>query len=209
MRSIEAVPPRRAASRRTPEREAMRAALHTQLEAHSASDAAESRALRDTLRFLATSEDPFDRGTLPGHVTGSAIIARADASAFLLVYHRKLDRWLQPGGHVHEEDVSVFATAMRESAEETGHEVDLTSWGDRILNVDVHQIPASEAEPPHLHYDIRYLFVSTPQVARVAEKEVVAVEWFDEKAIGTLDLDASLLGAIVIARRHLPCILRG
>jgi hypothetical protein len=50
--------------------------------------------------FLAAPHDAFDRENPEGHVTGSAVIARPDGSAFLLILHRKLGRWLQPGGHL-------------------------------------------------------------------------------------------------------------
>ena len=66
-------------------------------------------------------DDPFARDNPDGHVTGSAVVARPDGSAFLLVLHRKLGRWLQPGGHTEESDASVFGTALREAREETGH----------------------------------------------------------------------------------------
>src|SRR3954471_20384901 len=71
-------------------------------------------------RFVSGPGDPFARENPEGHVTGSAIVARPDASAFLLVHHRKLGRWLQPGGHTEPSDASVFDSALRELREETG-----------------------------------------------------------------------------------------
>ena len=54
-------------------------------------------------------------------------------------------------------DESVFAAALREAREETG--IDLFDFpiGERILDVDVHPIPAHGPDPAHLHYDIRHL----------------------------------------------------
>ena len=69
------------------------------LGAFTAASPEEQDSLDRLRRFVAARHDPFARENPVGHVTGSAIIARPDASAFLLVHHRKLGRWLQPGGH--------------------------------------------------------------------------------------------------------------
>lgn len=42
-------------------------------------------------------DDPFRRTHPEGHVTASAIVAQPSPDGFLLVFHRRLDRWLQPG----------------------------------------------------------------------------------------------------------------
>ncbi len=183
--------------------DAMRNSLRVQLEAHLAMDAAETASHGKILEFLRLPLDPFSRTTQRGHITGSAIVLQPDGPEFLLVKHRKLNRWLQPGGHVHEFDESVLATAIRETEEETGHSASLTSLRDRILHVDVHEIPARPGEPAHLHYDIRYLLTATRGVPRIAEGEVDEAEWFTEEALKKLDLDASLLSAIASATRHL------
>ena len=97
-----------------------RAALSAALAAYVPDGDAESASLTRLRAFVAGPEDPFYRATPEGHVTGSAVVARPDGSAFLLVLHRKLSRWLQPGGHTEEADASVFDTALREAREETG-----------------------------------------------------------------------------------------
>ena len=50
-------------------------------------------------RFVEERADCFERSCLQGHVTGSAWVASPDGSQALLVRHRKLAAWLQPGGH--------------------------------------------------------------------------------------------------------------
>lgn len=182
---------------------AMRNSLRAQLESHLPGDSAEARSHGRILDFLCLPMDPFSRTTQSGHITGSAIVLNADGPEFLLVRHRKLNRWLQPGGHVHEQDESVLATAIRETEEETGHAVCLTSWRDRILHVDVHEIPARPGEPTHLHYDIRYLLTASRGVPRIAEDEVLDAKWFTREALEKLDLDASLKSAIASATHHL------
>ncbi len=120
----------------------------------------EGQSLARIRRFLEESPDPFHRATPEGHVTGSAVVARPDGSAFLLVLHRKLGRWLQPGGHTEATDASVLDTARREAREETGITVFETPAGHAILDVDVHSIPAHGRNPAHSHFDIRYLLVT-------------------------------------------------
>jgi 8-oxo-dGTP pyrophosphatase MutT (NUDIX family) len=63
--------------------------------------------------------DCFERSCPPGHLTGSAFVLSADRRRVLLVHHRKLDRWLQPGGHADGES-DVARVALREAREETG-----------------------------------------------------------------------------------------
>jgi len=182
---------------------ALRNSLRVQLESHLPGDPAEARSHGRILDFLCLPLDPFSRTTQSGHITGSAIVLNADGPEFLLVRHRKLNRWLQPGGHVHEHDESILATAVRETAEETGHADCITLLHDRILHVDVHEIPARPEHPAHLHYDIRYLLTTTRDAPRIAEIEVIEAEWFNEAALERLDLDASLKSAIASAKKHL------
>ena len=116
---------------------------------HAAADAEEEASLLRMLRFLALSPDPFGRGNPEGHITCSAVIGRPDGSAFLLVHHRKLDRWLQPGGHTDAADADVLAAALREAREETGLLALTPALNGRPFDVDVHPIPAHGADPAH------------------------------------------------------------
>ncbi len=79
------------------------------------------------------------------------------------MHHRKLHRWLMPGGHCDGEP-DARSVATREIAEETG----LISYSliqDAIFDIDIHEIPARGDIPAHLHFDIRYLFEADPQPA--------------------------------------------
>ncbi|MBY6114801.1 NUDIX hydrolase [Mameliella alba] len=99
----------------------------------------------------AFSRDPH----IGGHVTGSAFLLSPDRRAVLLTHHAKLDRWLQLGGHCDGIADASFV-ALKEAYEESGlSRIRLLS--DRVLDVDIHEIPARGAEPAHLHYDIRFL----------------------------------------------------
>jgi 8-oxo-dGTP pyrophosphatase MutT (NUDIX family) len=60
------------------------------------------------------------RQLAPAHLTASAAVLSPDAGHTCLVLHRKLQLWVQPGGHFEIGDPSVIATAAREVEEETG-----------------------------------------------------------------------------------------
>ena len=78
-------------------------------------------AVIDRALDLARSSDPTDRDRfVPGHFTASGFVVSPDGSSLLLIHHRRLDRWLQPGGHIDPEDASPIAAAAREVTEETG-----------------------------------------------------------------------------------------
>ena len=95
-------------------------------------------------------EHPFDRAIPEGHLTGSAITVSADGSRVLLLHHRKLDRWLQPGGHGDPGETTGEEVALREALEESGiRGLALHQAAPRPLDVDVHDIPrASERARP-------------------------------------------------------------
>ena len=50
-------------------------------------------------QFVQQHEDCFERSCVPGHLTGSAFFVNRSGDALLLTHHRKLDLWLQLGGH--------------------------------------------------------------------------------------------------------------
>ena len=53
----------------------------------------------DVLGFLDEHADAAHRSCESGHLTGSALVVDATGSRTLLMLHRKLGRWFQPGGH--------------------------------------------------------------------------------------------------------------
>ena len=107
--------------------------------------------------FLQNQPNFWQKSTLEGHLTGSAWMITPDAQWVLLLHHRKLNRWLQPGGHVDSTDASMAETAQREAREECGIP-DLNWISEDIFDVDVHEIPAKGTEPAHFHFDLRFLF---------------------------------------------------
>lgn len=125
------------------------------LSAHNTDDAAELEMLKETIAFVKANGNCFDRELLVGHVTGSAWIVNPERTHALMMHHKKLNCWFQPGGHC-DGDPDVQAVAAKEALEETGLVVSPLS--SAILDVDVHVIPERKAVPEHKHYDIRFLF---------------------------------------------------
>lgn len=138
------------------DRQALRAALR----AYTPIDPTEAGHVERTIALLDREMAPFSRISFGGHVTVGAVLWSASRGAMLTVHHAKLDRWYQPGGHCEpEEDESVVAAALRELIEETGvSDRDVHLELREPFDVDVHPIPAFENEPPHDHYDVRFLF---------------------------------------------------
>ena len=132
-------------------------------------------ALADIFAELArTQAHAFERSHLAGHFTGSAWVVSADGQRTLLMHHRKLDRWLQPGGHA-DGDVDLARVALREAGEETGV-AGLVLDGD-IFDIDRHRIPARGNEPAHWHHDVRYVVRAGADEAFVVNDESRALAW--------------------------------
>ncbi|MCX6365878.1 MAG: NUDIX domain-containing protein [Armatimonadetes bacterium] len=121
-------------------------------------DSTEAAHVAQVREFVGRVAEPASRSTLEGHLTGSAFLLSADGASAWLIWHEKLQRWLQPGGHLEPEDTSPWHGALRELCEETGlTEADVESDG-ALFDVDVHPIPARGDEPMHFHHDLRFLF---------------------------------------------------
>lgn len=151
-----------------------RTILASQLATYTELHSPEIRMANDFLAFLKSHSDAFQRSCKIGHVTGSAFIVDPTMTRTLLVHHRKLDKWLQPGGHCDSGETALEA-ALREAAEETGICASALS-PDCLFDIDIHQIPARADSPAHLHYDARYIFVAEPGITATSH-ESHAVEW--------------------------------
>ena len=150
--------------------------LLSALNSHAPHDA-EERAHRDnTIAFVERHPQSWwRRSTLEGHLTSSAWVLNISRTHALLLHHAKLDRWLQPGGHLDDTDASPADGAMREAREESGL-AGLQLASENIFDVDVHAIPARGSEPAHLHYDLRYLIISTGNALALSD-ESLAARW--------------------------------
>jgi len=168
--------------------------LAEQLRAHVPEDDEEDLDLRTIRVFVAQHASPFDRRIAQGHLTGSAVVLSAAGDRVLLLHHRKLERWLQPGGHGDPGETSGEAVALREAREETGLAgLALHPSAPRPLDVDVHDIPARRDEAAHQHLDLRYLVVAPAgaELSRSVE-ETNDLRWFGWDELPALGLDHGL-----------------
>lgn len=164
--------------------------LTSLLQAHTASDATEAIHLTTALDFVRSTTDCVSRATLAGHVTASAWILHPDGKSALLTHHKKLNRWLQLGGHTDDADTSIQAAAAREAREESGM-ADLRLLSDALFDVDVHPIPARGDEPAHYHHDLRFLFQAQHADFTVSE-ESHALAWVPLATLAAEDGNASV-----------------
>ncbi|MCU1353951.1 MAG: ADP-ribose pyrophosphatase [Acidimicrobiales bacterium] len=151
-------------------------------------DSDEAAAHRDTiLRFTDTHAEILHRSSEDAHLTGSGVVVDDAGERTLLMLHRKLGRWLQPGGHA-DGDANLAAVALREATEETGIE------GLRVaipaVDVDVHRVAPPDARP-HLHLDVRFLVVAPPGAVEHANEESLELRWVRPADLDALEVDPS------------------
>jgi 8-oxo-dGTP pyrophosphatase MutT (NUDIX family) len=146
----------------------------------------EDAACADRIAALARAHaDCLLRTCAPGHITASVFIVDAAAERCLMTHHKKLNRWLQLGGHVDGES-HVLQAALREAQEESGMRtfevVPVQGVVGLPLDLDVHVIPArgqgAKLEPEHEHHDVRFLLRAAPGQDLVLSDESHALAWF-------------------------------
>lgn len=164
--------------------------LLDQLADYAAKHPDEAETVTRFIDFVRSETDCFERSLAIGHVTGSAWIVNADGSQVLLTHHRKLDRWLQLGGHA-DGDPDVFAVALKEAREESGLS-DFEAVRDGIFDLDIHPIPARKSDPEHLHYDVRYLLRATGATDYIVSDESHDLRWVPLDEVPSLTTEDSM-----------------
>lgn len=144
----------------------------------------EAEKLRLLQERLRRDEQFNHRKSFSGHGTGGAIVLSPDRTKVLMIHHKSLDMWLQPGGHWDPEDPNPWTVAQREAEEETGVTIAETLHIDVDrpyipLDIESHHIPANDAkhEPEHYHHDMRYAFVAASEAVTPEESEITEAAW--------------------------------
>lgn len=169
-----------------------RTAVLNLLRAHLTRDLVEHEAemTRLTIAFVEEHEDCFLRSQLSGHLTGSAWIVDALRTRTLLTHHRKLDKWLQLGGHA-DGDPDLLAVALREAQEEGGI-TKLRPVNTQIFDMDRHWIPERKSEPAHWHYDLRFMIEADPNEPLIVTNESKDLAWVALDEVTTLNPEESM-----------------
>lgn len=166
------------------------------LSSYDPSDPSEIIALHKILDFVKSNPDPFGHHSLPGHITGSALVLNQERTHVLLNHHKKLNRWVQFGGHS-DGDSDVKKTAIREAFEESGlKSLTLDPRLEGIFDLDVHEIAESPTMPLHTHYDIRFLLLADQSEPIVVSPESYAVSWVDLNEVEKYSTEKSFLRMI-------------
>jgi 8-oxo-dGTP pyrophosphatase MutT (NUDIX family) len=155
-------------------------------------DDRDQQSAKDRIRqFVLLNPRCFERSLVEGHITASAWIVDRTRTHALLHHHRKLGRWLQPGGHA-DGEADVLCVALKEAREETGM-VELRPISHEIFDLDVHEIPARGADPAHYHHDVRFLIEGDRNATPVASDESREVTWIPLATIGNWTSEESVL----------------
>ncbi len=154
--------------------------------------------LRDAfVRLLESRDDATSRDCVPDHLTASALVLSADGERVLLTLHRRLDRWLQTGGHCEPTDASLAAAALREATEESGIE-GLRLDPEPVL-LDRHRVPCGPVRPAH-HLDVQYVATAPAGAVPRASAESADLAWFGHADLPTTDDSVRALVAASRAR---------
>lgn len=154
---------------------------------------------RQILEFVDAHDDALQRSNRHGHLTGSTAVFDLAVERVVLLHHRKLQRWLQPGGHA-DGDANLAAVALREATEETG--IDDLRIDPVAVDLDVHEV-APPAEGPHLHLDARFVAIAPPGSDAVGNHESTDIAWVALDDLDRYDLDAGTHRMISHARERL------
>lgn len=167
------------------------------LRQHSPVDKRESESISKFLSMAPTLESPFDEHSDVVHVTVSAIVVSDPGRDKVVLHlHKRLNIWLQPGGHI-EKDESLVQAGVREAREETGLGVVPFAGDDSFIHVDVHPGPRG-----HTHLDLRVLLLAPETTLSPADGESESVAWFSwDEALAMAD--AGLRGGLLAAKQTL------
>ena len=123
------------------------------------------------------------------HFCASVFLINPEDKRILLVKHKKFNKWVQPGGHIEDEETPEEA-ALREAYEETGIKVKLL--GERFPREDDFIKPLgiqkNRNREGDMHIDIIYAGVPINNIEVKASDESIDIHWFTRKELDYIDL---------------------
>lgn len=152
-------------------------------------------------RLLQESPHCFYRDNGGPHVTASTLVLNPSRDAILLMLHRKLGQWFQPGGHA-DGDEDVLRVALKECSEETAlPPSDIRVLKSDIFDVDIHRIPANRHDVEHEHLDIRFLVEIDDRLAVPGNDESHALRWISLPDVPAYNQERSIHRLLVKIRQ--------
>ncbi len=143
------------------------------------------------VEFIKANQDCFERSLEIGHITGSAWIVNPGRDRFLLTFHKKLELWLQLGGHA-DGNADVFEVALREAREESGVS-NIAPLSERIFDLDIHRIPEHKGVLEHLHYDVRFICEANDSKELTISDESHDLRWLTAEEVRERTTEESIL----------------
>ncbi|MGV6852111.1 MAG: NUDIX hydrolase [bacterium] len=135
----------------------------------------ESACYQQLKAFIQQNNQCFERELSQGHLTGSCWLVNSNGDQILLTHHKKLNLWLQPGGHA-DGETDIAAVALKEAKEESGLK-DLKIADPHIFDIDIHKIPANPKDAEHYHYDIRFIIQASEDTDYIVSEESHDLAW--------------------------------
>ena len=170
----------------------------------SAPDVEQERLRSLYLEHVERHDDALSRECHPDHLTTSALIVSADHTQVLLTLHRRLQRWLQTGGHCEPSDASLVHAAAREGREESG--IDDLAVDPVPVLLSRHEVPGCGPVRPSHHLDVQYVAVAPEGAREVISDESDELGWFGfDDLPGSVDQSVrDLIAAATRRLREIP-----
>ncbi|MFF1467242.1 NUDIX hydrolase [Streptomyces mirabilis] len=149
------------------------------------------------LDHLSEHPDGMWKACTAGHVTASALVIDPAGGRVLLTLHRKLQMWLQMGGHCEPGDPTLAAAALREATEESGIAGLILLPGGPVT-LDRHAIPA----PCNWHLDVQYAALAPAEAVAAISDESLDLRWFPYEEVADV-ADASVVRLLEATRARL------
>jgi len=150
----------------------------------------ESPVAQRMIDFVLSHDDCFERTLKIGHITGSAWVVNKSGTHVLLTHHRRLNKWLQLGGHA-DGDPDILRVAMREVQEESGL-MQVVPLSEDIFDIDIHRIPGRGDEPEHDHFDVRFVMQAAGGEEYLVSDESHDLGWIEIDKLSEKSGDESM-----------------